>query len=171
MMNLEETIDRFRRGMLDIDCKSITIRRNQLDSQPVRGPGYIRQDKNGRLEFKVYGSIADITARLARWDEHVRGTPGKLFTEDSFSSLTAESFDNVAWTSDRLRPIPHIDYQDGTCILTGSLDSIRASLVAGKGMGDLLPLSSLFDRQAGKYLLESCRIPHTQCARVLGKFD
>src|SRR5215831_18027657 len=44
-----------RQGELFLDCHEMELRQNHEDCPPCfRGPGYIKQDTEGRLEFKVF---------------------------------------------------------------------------------------------------------------------
>lgn len=42
-MDYEETIDRFRKGSLEIDCRSMTLTQRIDNGEMYRGKGYIRQ--------------------------------------------------------------------------------------------------------------------------------
>jgi hypothetical protein len=51
-VNIDETIDAFRRGATDIDCKRIVLLRRKASHERFEGPGYIRQGSDGALTFK-----------------------------------------------------------------------------------------------------------------------
>ncbi len=53
-MNIDATIDAFRRGVLDLDCKKIILRQRKDGGEVYEGPGYIRQTREGALTFKLY---------------------------------------------------------------------------------------------------------------------
>ena len=53
-MIIDEAIDAFRRGEIDIDCKRIVLCQNKEGGARFEGQGYIRQAADGTLEFKLY---------------------------------------------------------------------------------------------------------------------
>jgi hypothetical protein len=54
MFDIEETIDAFRRGALDLDCKRMVLTQHKEGGERFEGQGYIRQSDDGALIFKIY---------------------------------------------------------------------------------------------------------------------
>ena len=54
MFDVDETIEAFRRGTLDIDCKRMVLAQCKEGGERFEGQGYIRQSADGSLIFKIY---------------------------------------------------------------------------------------------------------------------
>jgi hypothetical protein len=48
MLDIDETIDAFRCGALDIDCKRMVLAQHKESGERFEGQGYIRQADGGR---------------------------------------------------------------------------------------------------------------------------
>jgi hypothetical protein len=54
MFDIDDTIDAFRRGTLDFDCKRMVLAQRKNGGERFEGQGYIRQSTDGTLLFKIY---------------------------------------------------------------------------------------------------------------------
>ena len=64
-MDIDETIDAFRRGALDLDCKKIVLSQHKEGGERFEGQGYIRQELDGTLKFKLYVTKSEMQSHLA----------------------------------------------------------------------------------------------------------
>jgi len=53
-MDINETIEAFRRGAIDLDCKKIVLTQRKEDGERFEGQGYIRQTEEGALEHSAF---------------------------------------------------------------------------------------------------------------------
>jgi hypothetical protein len=54
MFDIDDTIDSFRRGTLDFDCRRMVLAQGKKGGVRFEGQGYIRQSTDGTLVFKIY---------------------------------------------------------------------------------------------------------------------
>jgi hypothetical protein len=54
MLNPDKTIEAFRQGKIDFDCKRMVLTQRKKKGERFIGKGYIRQLDNGSLSFKLY---------------------------------------------------------------------------------------------------------------------
>ena len=54
MFDIDDTIDAFRRGTLDFDCKRMVLIQRRKDGDRFEGQGYIRQSPDGMPVCKLY---------------------------------------------------------------------------------------------------------------------
>jgi hypothetical protein len=52
MFDIDDTIDAFRRGTLDFDCKRIVLAQRKEGGERFEGQGYVRQSTDGTLEAR-----------------------------------------------------------------------------------------------------------------------
>lgn len=91
-----------------------------------RGKGYVEQDPEGALQFKLYAAEldnVDFKGHLTRTSQTV---PGALFADDEYYSLRFRSFDGDEWTADRVRTSTRWP-ANGPPLLSGSLGRIVRS--------------------------------------------
>jgi hypothetical protein len=127
-MNIDETIDAFRRGVLDLDCKRIVLSQNREGGERFEGPGYVRQAEDGTLEFKLYAVKLENVRPLGHLEALSKGVAGQLRADDSFYALTAVGRDGTSLTADRILPNPHWDMSDHSVLVTGKMQSMVACL-------------------------------------------
>lgn len=127
MFDFDETIDAFRRGALEIDCKRMVLIRHKEDGERFEGRGYIRQSDDGALTFKIY--VATHNAHpYGHLHEMFSGTAGKLYGDAAFYDLEATGYDNTRWTATRILPWANWDATDITVLMRGKMQSMTAHL-------------------------------------------
>ena len=127
MFDIDKTIDAFRHGALDIDCKRMVLTRHKEDGERFEGQGYIRQSDDGALTFKIY-----VATHNAEPHSHLRemlsGVAGKLHGDAAFYDLEATSHDNICWKATRILPGTNWDATDLTVLVRGGMQSMTAHL-------------------------------------------
>ncbi|MDR3535347.1 MAG: hypothetical protein P4L71_02485 [Acetobacteraceae bacterium] len=127
MFDIDETIDAFRRGALDIDCKRMVLAQHKEGGECYEGPGYIRQADGGALIFKIY--VATHNAKpFGHLEAMFGGGAGKLYGDEAFYDLEATGHDGTRWTATRMLPVPHWDATDMTVLAHGNMQSMTAHL-------------------------------------------
>jgi len=127
MFDTGETIDAFRRGELDIDCKRMVLSQQKEDGERFEGQGYIRQSDDGTLIFKIY--VVQHNAKpLGHLEAMLGGSAGKLHTDEMFYDLDATAHDGTHWTASRILLVPHWDMTDMTVLVHGKMQSMTANL-------------------------------------------
>jgi hypothetical protein len=127
-MNIDKTIDDFRRDAIDLDCKNIVISQRQEGGERYKGPGYIRQSKDGALIFKIYVIKSENAKPLCHLNALLNAAPGKLHTDDMFYDLEAVGRDETRWFAARIIPVMNWDMTDGSVLITGQMQSITGNL-------------------------------------------
>jgi hypothetical protein len=108
MFELEETIDSFRRGVLEFDCKRMVLSQRKEDGERFEGQGYIRQSPDGTLAFRIY--VTKHNAKPLRHLEALLGTKaGEFHSDDAFYELDATGSDGTRWAATRIMPAPNWD--------------------------------------------------------------
>jgi len=127
MLDIDDTIDSFRRGTLDFDCKRIVLTQRKKGGEQFEGPGYIRQSTDGTLVFKIY-----VTQHNAKPFGHLQailgGKSGEIYGDDAFYDLEATGHDGTRWTATRILPAPHWNASDMSVLVNGNLQSVTAHL-------------------------------------------
>jgi hypothetical protein len=127
MFDLDETIDCFRRGVLEFDCKRMVLSQRKKDGEHFEGQGYIRQSSDGTIVFRIY--VTKYEAKPFGHLEALLGTKaGELQSDDAFYELDATGADGTCWAATRIIPAPNWDATDMSVILNGRLQSITAHL-------------------------------------------
>jgi hypothetical protein len=111
MFDIDDTIDAFRRGTFDFDCKRMVLAQRKNGGERFEGQGYIRQSTDGTLVFKIY-----VTQRDAEPFGHLKAMmgfkSGEIYSDDAFYDLDATGHDGTRWTATRILPTPHWDASD-----------------------------------------------------------
>jgi len=123
-MNIDEKINEFRLGKLDIDCKHMTLIQAKEGGEFYEGQGYIRQTEDGILTFKIYVTKKENAVPFAHLNAQFRSGPGKFYPDDAFYDLTATSFKGTTWTAHRILLNPDWDMSDDSVIIRGQLNSV-----------------------------------------------
>jgi hypothetical protein len=127
MFDIDETIDAFRRGVLDIDCKRMVLAQHKDGGACFEGQGYIRQADDGVLIFKIY-----VTKHNAKPFDHLKamfgGGAGKLYGDEAFYDLEATGHDGTRWTATQILLVPNWDATDMTVLAHGNMQSMTAHL-------------------------------------------
>jgi hypothetical protein len=127
MFDINETIDAFRRGALDIDCKRMVLAQHKEGGERLEGPGYIRQLDDGTLIFKIY--VVQHNAKpFGQLDAMLGGVAGRLHTDEMFYDLDATARDGTHWTAARILLVPQWDATDLTVLAQGQMQSMTAHL-------------------------------------------
>jgi hypothetical protein len=88
MIDIDETIEAFRRDALDFDCKRMVLVQRKQGGERFEGPGYISQSTEGVLMFKIY-----VTQHEAEPFGHVEALlsmkSGELYSDDALYVLDA----------------------------------------------------------------------------------
>jgi hypothetical protein len=127
VLDIDETIDAFRRGFLDIDCKRMVLTQHKEGGERFEGKGYIRQTDDGKLIFKIY--VTRYNAKpLGHLEAMVNSSAGKMHSDEVFYDFEAAAHDGTRWTATRILPVPHWDMTDQTVLMHGTMQSITADL-------------------------------------------
>jgi hypothetical protein len=126
----DEILEAARRGDLFLDCHEMELKQN-CDEFPglVRGPGYIKQNEEGRLEFKIYVQEHENTDRLEGQFGAFGPKPGELFQHQHHYTLTAVDSWANRWTAGRIIPnLSRAYHSDPTYpVVTGTIFEMEAS--------------------------------------------
>jgi hypothetical protein len=127
VIDIDKTIDAFRRGTFDVDCTSMVLRQRKEGGRRYEGRGYVRQVEGGALEFKLYVEKKENARLPAILERLTDGASGGLYSDGDLYDLTATSVDGTCWEAARiLEPSSNWNMQDDTGVLNGSLHLIAA---------------------------------------------
>jgi hypothetical protein len=127
MLDIDETIEAFRRGALEFDCKRIVLSQHKVGGERFEGQGYIRQLPEGTLTFKIY--VTQCNAEPFSYLEQQLGyKSGELYGDDAFYDLEAVGRDDTRWTATRILPTPHWDASDHSVLVNAPMQSLSANL-------------------------------------------
>jgi hypothetical protein len=127
-MDIDETIDAFRRGAVDLDCKKMVLSQHKEGGERFEGQGYIRQTPDGALIFKLYVAKFENAEPFGHLKARFNAVGGKLHTDDMFYDLAAVGHDGTNWSAVRILPAIHWDMTDSSALANGHMQSIVASL-------------------------------------------
>jgi hypothetical protein len=124
MFDIDETINAFRRGTLDVDCKRMVLAQRKEGGEHFQGQGYIRQSTDGTLVFKIY-----VTQHNAKPFGHLPGfKSGEVFSDDAFYDLDASGHEGTRWTATGILPAPHWNASDMSVLVNAQMQSVTAHL-------------------------------------------
>ncbi|WP_298261686.1 hypothetical protein [Bradyrhizobium sp.] len=127
MLDIDDTIDAFRRGALDFDCKRMVLAQRKKDGERFEGQGYVRQSADGTLVCKIY--VAQHNAKpFGHFAAMFATKSGEIISDDLFYDLDATGHDGTRWTSKRIRLAPHWDATDLSVLVNAQMQSITAHL-------------------------------------------
>jgi hypothetical protein len=127
MFDIDEAIDAFRRGTLDIDCKRMVLAQHKEGGECFEGQGYIRQADGGALMFKIY--VATHNAKpLGYLEAMFSGSAGKLYGDEAYYDLEAAGHNGTRWTATRILLNLNWDTTDTTVLVHGNVQSMTAHL-------------------------------------------
>ena len=121
MLNYEETIDEFRKGDLEIDCRAMTLTQRKINGEVYTGKGYIRQAESGALQFKLYVVETSNVTPFESFSRHLSIQAGTLHPEEVFYDLSATTHDGTMWAAEKLLPSFSWDVQDVEAIALGQI--------------------------------------------------
>lgn len=127
-MDINETIDAFRNGKVNIDCQKMVLKQHIEGGEYFEGLGYIKQTDDGTLNFKLYVTKFENVIPLGHLKTRLNAGAGKLYAEHAFYDLTAIGHDGTIWTSSRMLPAIHWDMVDNSVIADGLMQSVLAVL-------------------------------------------
>lgn len=130
MTNTESIIERFKNNYLNIDCKKMVLKKRRKNNEYFSGKGYICQEKNGCLTFKIYVTESNIKP-LSNIDELSGGVSGKLLQSDDLYDLEAVDVEGIQWSIKEVFPLPSWDITDPTditVIVTGGIHAMTGRL-------------------------------------------
>src|ERR1700680_2597034 len=127
MLDIDDTIDSFRRGTLDFDCKRRVLAQRKKGGERFEGQGYIRQATDGTLVFKIY--VAQHNAEpLGHLQAMMGGKSGEIYGDDAFYDLETTGHDGTRWTAMRILPAPPWNASDRSVLVNGNMQSVSAHL-------------------------------------------
>jgi hypothetical protein len=102
-MLLNETLEAFRKGNLELWCPKMTVRKQESDKLiEYSGSGLIRQNQERRIEFVLIEcSLPSLPENLKRMLGNT-GEVGKLLQPDKYYSLEATDLSGWTWKADQL---------------------------------------------------------------------
>jgi hypothetical protein len=167
-MNIEDSIEALRQGSFEIDCPTMALKQRKENGEVCQGSGYIKQDADGRLTYKLYAASSINSGPFRQLEIYSKVRPGKLFEDEDYYDLTATTIDGTTWTATRFFPAFSSDVEANTKLSYGHLETIRAEL-PNHNRGNYqrlhffeeheLPLNlmSEMDRNGNKYfILDRC---------------
>jgi hypothetical protein len=96
-----EMIEALQKGKWESDCFEITLTQNDVPEPMVfSGPGYLRQDEDGTVAFRVYPTASVTVNQLAECRQF--GTPGELIGSRRYFSLQAKDQYDRDWKAPRV---------------------------------------------------------------------
>jgi len=122
-MNIYEMIEDFRLGKLELDCKRIVLTQNKEGGERYEGKGYIKQDADGVVIFKLYATEHQNTtphSQLSNYFSHL----GKIHPDETFFNLEAEAKGGATLRASRFFPSVSWDMH------TGEPEFVRGQLQA-----------------------------------------
>ena len=154
-MNTAETIDAFRQGVLDLDCKRIVLRQCKDAGEVYEGPGYVRQTPEGALTFKIYVTSRQNVKPLDYFNARLQGIAGQLHGPDLFYDLTANAHDGTVWNATHVLPHFNWDMRDMTVIGVGQMQSLLAELEGSSESSHYLRLYFFAEHEVPLHLFSS----------------
>ncbi|WP_241332481.1 hypothetical protein [Burkholderia cenocepacia] len=125
-MNLDKTIEDFRTGKLELDCRRMVLSQSAVGGERYEGKGYIRQCADGGLVYKIYVTGHENASPHEGLIREM-GLVGKVHPDELFFDLVAEVKDGTEIRASRL--IPRVSWS--TCgepeLIRGPLPSVTAT--------------------------------------------
>jgi hypothetical protein len=144
MYFIHELIDALKKNALHLDCSDMELtQEGTATPEVIKGPGYIRQEADGKLAFKLFSSQAPSSNNFT--DPFRDLVLGQLVPATKYYSLRASDQYNREWTTQRIHADVSIGrLEDGrqAVIGSGSLQDIEyLDKHAGEGTGQELSIS------------------------------
>ena len=127
-MNIEDSIETFRQGSFEVDCPTMELKQRKEEGEVCQGSGYIKQDVDGRLTYKLYVGTSLNSGPFRQLKIYSKVRPGKLYEDEDYYDLTATTIDGTTWTATQILPSFSSNVEGNTNISFGQLDTIRAEL-------------------------------------------
>jgi hypothetical protein len=132
-MTPDRIISDFKQRKLRIDFIEMSLVQNKPSKEAIsyKGKGYVQQTDDDVLTFKLYANETINTDFSASFNLSTKIKSGKLYSEDSYFTLSGFAADGAAWKAERVLPNCHWHGQHANPIVHGRLSSITG--------GELLP--------------------------------
>jgi hypothetical protein len=131
-MGEKDLIVALKQGRLNIDCVRMELVQNS-QHEPVKyiGGGYIKQDDNGVIIFKIYTKeIENVNAasELVRTFNEINKS-GTIYSKNNYYSLVAKSYEHETWKAERilLDGDCNVDWRQSDPCVHGKLHVITCS--------------------------------------------
>ncbi|MBR8034725.1 hypothetical protein [Burkholderia vietnamiensis] len=102
-MNVDKTIEDFRTGKLELDCRRMVLSQSTEGGERYEGKGYIRQDADGGLVYKIYVTGHENASPHEGMIREM-SLVGKVHPDEHFFDLVAEARDGTEIHASRLIP-------------------------------------------------------------------
>jgi len=102
---IAEITTAFQQRTLEIDCVEMVLTQS-ASANPIvhKGKGYIRQDTNDVLTFKIYATETRNLTPFDSFKSSLGATAGQLFSPSDFFDLSATSNEGTVWHAERIIP-------------------------------------------------------------------
>lgn len=116
----EDEIEDLRHGRWSIDCSRLELQQRGKKSPIYSGPGFLRQDEDRRLVYKIYA--AGPFEPRDFWSDPTEPA-GILLSEDAYYDLVAVDSKGREWRSERILPGMTAWGSSKELVVEGSVDS------------------------------------------------
>jgi hypothetical protein len=101
-----DLITALKEGILHLDCVHMELSQNtEANPKGFIGKGYIYQDPEGIISFRLYVIEKQNASATADWAAFFDGgTAGKLYDDDKYYNLSATEYGGDHWTATRFLP-------------------------------------------------------------------
>lgn len=117
----EDEIEDLRHGRWSIDCSRLELRPRGKRSLIYSGPGFLRQDEDRRLAYKIY--VAGPPELQDFWSNQTEPA-GTLLSEDTYHDLLAIDSKGREWRSERILPEMTACGSSKELVVEGGVDSM-----------------------------------------------
>jgi hypothetical protein len=117
----EDEIENLRHGSWTIDCSQLELRQRGKKGPIYSGPGFLRQDEERRLAYKIY---AGGPFELRDFWSNPTGPAGTLLSEYAYCDLMALDSKGREWRSERILPGTTAWGSSKELVVEGSVDSM-----------------------------------------------
>ena len=127
MLDFDETIVAFHRGVLDFDCKRMVLSQNKEGGARFEGQGYVQQSPGSALIFKIYVTQHN-TEPFSDLRDRQGVMSGKIYRDEVLYNLDLTARDGTPWTATDILPALQWDAIDGSVVAKGELNSIATEV-------------------------------------------
>jgi hypothetical protein len=132
MMIIDEAVEAFRLGAFETDCHTMVLKQRVPDGEIYKGKGYVKQDTNGVLIFKIYVTSHENAKPFRVIEDAAIPKPGNLFTQAMFYDLAVTTTDGTPWKAEKLIPSFNWDIKEMTVTASGQISSMKADLKSAR---------------------------------------
>ncbi|MGN4149527.1 hypothetical protein ACS0Y3_03875 [Burkholderia gladioli] len=127
-MNIDKTIEDFRLGKVNLDCKRMLLSQNKEGGERYEGKGFIKQTEDGVLVYKLYITKVEHATPFDHLAIKLNGL-GTLHNDEMYYNLTAETYDGTTVSATRISPNISWDTSANVAeIAVGKLQSLMAEV-------------------------------------------